>query len=213
MGEFFEDLEKARLIWREAMKDHENEFGVVVFPAPAQLKPEHVRNARVFADRYDYLTHMPKGKRVAEVGVWKGDYSDHILRYTTPKQLHLFDLDLARFSVRERFAEEAATKRVVFHEGDAAELLETLPDGYFDWIYVDAGHDYASVRADASVCARKVAPGGLLVFNDYLFWSHTEARPYGVVQVVNEMCVNEGWVVKAFSLHAGMYCDIAITRG
>ena len=212
MGAFADDIDQAQIQWRAVMKDHANEIGVVVFPSPAKLKPHHLADARLFADRYDYLNHLPKGKIVAEVGVWKGDFSDHILRQTRPKQLHLFDLNFSRFAVRERFAAEAAADGVVFHEGDAAVTMAAMPDAHFDWIYVDAGHDYASVKADAQLGARKVKRGGLLIFNDYIFWSHTESRPYGVVQAVNELCVHDGWVVTAFCLHAGMYCDIAVMK-
>ena len=212
MGDFDADIKRAQTVWREAMKDHADEIGLAVFPRPAKLLPRHMSDARLYADRYDYLNHLPKRGRVAEVGVWKGDFSDHILRQCQPAQLHLFDLNFRRFSIRDRFAAEAAAERVVFHEGDAAVTMDAMPDAYFDWMYIDAGHDYASVKADALLGARKVKSGGLLVFNDYIFWSHTESRPYGVVQAVNELCVDDGWKVSAFCLHTGMYCDIAVTK-
>jgi hypothetical protein len=34
---------------------------------------------------------MSKGSVCAEIGVWKGDYSDLILTITSPKKLHLID--------------------------------------------------------------------------------------------------------------------------
>ena len=212
MGDFDADILTTQTAWRAVMKDHGNEFGVTVFPTPAKLLPKHMSNARVYADRYDYLNHLPKQARVAEVGVWKGEFSDHILRQCKPAQLHLFDLNFTRFAVRDRFVAQMAAGQVVFQEGDAALTMAAMPDDYFDWMYIDAGHDYASVKADAMLGARKVKSGGLLVFNDYIFWSHTESRPYGVVQAVNELCVQDGWVVKAFCLHPGMYCDIAVAK-
>lgn len=212
MGDFDADIKQAQTVWRDAMKDHADEIGLTVFPRPAKLLPKHMSDARLYADRYDYLNHLPKRGCVAEVGVWKGDFSDHILRQCQPAQLHLFDLDFRRFSIRDRFAAETAAERVVIHEGDAALTMDAMPDAYFDWIYIDASHDYASVKADALLGARKVKPGGLLVFNDYIFWSHTESRPYGVVQAVNELCVEDRWKVSAFCLHTGMYCDIAVTK-
>jgi hypothetical protein len=68
------------------------------------------------------------------------------------------------------------------------------------------------VRADATAAAPKVKPEGLLIFNDYIVWSHHENFGYGVVQTVNELCVNEGWRMVAFCLHEDMYCDVALKR-
>jgi hypothetical protein len=212
MSDFDDDLKTAQGLWRGAMTAHANEIGLTIFPPAAKLRPEHMSDARLYADRYDYLNHLPKHGRVAEVGVWKGNFSDMILRQTQPAQLHLFDLDFTRFAVKDRFAAEAAADRVVFHDGDAAKTMDAMPDAYFDWIYIDAGHDYASVKADALAGARKVKPGGLLIFNDYIFWSHTESRPYGVVQAVNELCTQDGWRVRAFCLQPEMYCDIALVK-
>ncbi|MCM2511256.1 hypothetical protein ACVCIC_04940 [Burkholderia glumae] len=35
---------------------------------------------------------------------------------------------------------------------------------------------------------------------------------YGIVPVVNEMVVNQGWKVIGFALQKDMFCDIAIQR-
>jgi hypothetical protein len=69
-----------------------------------------------------------------------------------------------------------------------------------------------SVRNDARASTDKLDQDGLLIFNDYIFGSDAEGMLYGVVHIVNEMCVNEGWRVAAFCLSDKMYCGIAIRR-
>lgn len=59
---------------------------------------------------------------------------------------------------------------------------------------------------------RKIKLDGIVVFNDYILWSHEEMVPYGVVAAVNEICIehNLAWVY--FALNDSMYCDVALRR-
>ena len=177
---------------------------------PLPLAEGHVApNARLFWSREAYLDTLPKSGVWTEVGVLRGDFASEILERTKPTKLHLIDKQLSRWDVRNRFA---AHSIVECHEGHSADILATFPDAYFDCVYIDAGHRYPNVRADASVAARKTKPAGIIIFNDYVIWSHIEGYEYGIVPTVNEMCVNEGWQIVAFCLHSEMYCDVALRR-
>ena len=90
--------------------------------------------------------------------------------------------------------------------------MSTYPDQTFDMIYVDAGHDYQSVKQDAEVSKVKLKPEGILIFNDYIKYSHYEDCYYGIIPVVNDLVAREGFAVIGFALHADMYCDIAISK-
>jgi predicted O-methyltransferase YrrM len=100
---------------------------------------------------------------------------------------------------------------VRLHEGDSAAGLDSVQDGFFDLIYIDAGHSYAAVKKDSAAAVRKVKEDGVIVFNDYTIWSPMEAKPYGVVRAVNEL-VCEGWDVVGFAVAAHGYHDIALQR-
>ena len=53
-------------------------------------------------------------------------------------------------------------------KGFSAEVMETYPDNYFDWAYIDCNHLYDFVLKDILVCARKVKSGGVIAGDD--FW-------------------------------------------
>mmetsp|Transcript_1566 Transcript_1566/g.3193 ORF Transcript_1566/g.3193 Transcript_1566/m.3193 type:complete len:363 (-) Transcript_1566:116-1204(-) len=46
-------------------------------------------------------------------------------------------------------------------------LLETYPDGYFDFVYLDASHTYDAVKAELPLWWRKVKSGGIISGHDY----------------------------------------------
>jgi 2-keto-3-deoxy-L-rhamnonate aldolase RhmA len=72
-----------------------------------------------------------------------------------PKELHLIDIDYSQFD-----QSVSADTRVKCHHGLTAATIAEFADSYFDWIYIDAGHSYADVSADARASAPKVKPGG-----------------------------------------------------
>ena len=79
-------------------------------------------------------------------------------------------------------------------------------------MYIDGDHSYGGVKRDIQQAKLKVKPGGLLVFNDYICFSHEELLRYGVVQAVNELCIAEDWTFRYFVLERTMYCDVALAR-
>jgi hypothetical protein len=198
-----------------------------------ELGPAHVENARIFARREDLMIHLApelRGGTVAEVGVMYGDYSDSIIRTLNPK---LFvAVDRFRMHAEPRIWGESAAERfqglthrefyekrflgrggqVRCEEGESDEVLARSPDATFDMIYIDAAHDYESVRKDADAAKRKIKRDGILVFNDYILYSPDDSSFYGVVPVVNDLVVNQGFEIVGFALNLRMYCDIAIRR-
>jgi predicted O-methyltransferase YrrM len=187
--------------------------GPVAFePAPA-LSAEHVSGARVFPNRHAMIEALaPKQGVCAEVGVLKGNFSANILRTTSPRELHLLDLDFSTYGVAERFRSEVDRRQVKLVQGDSSTNLGRYAPGFFDWIYVDGDHSYAGCWKDLEAGVRVVKPDGYVFANDYVLWSHTECRPYGVVHAVNRLCVDHGWRIVGFALHPSMFCDVALQR-
>ena len=205
-------LLKARDAWMQVMSEYRNERGLVLPPVPPMLEELHLRNCQVFANREKMILKMPRGGRIAEVGILKGDFSQTLLDGCSPAELHLIDIDLGSHQISERFADEIHSGKIVLHEGKSSRLLKRFADRYFDFIYIDADHSYKEVKKDIQVVKRKIKQDGYLVFNDYTYWSPVECIPYGVMNAVNELCLKEGWEVIFFALDPYMYCDVAIRR-
>ena len=183
------------------------------FFQPAQkLGWRHVRNCKIVPDRAELLkTCLPKQAVVAELGTDKGDFAAMILNFSSPMELNIVDKTLANFR-RSTFASAIDHGTVRLHESNSVDALRRFSDGYFDWIYIDADHSYEGARGDLEEAKKKVKTGGLLVLNDYIFWSHRELTPYGVVQAVNEFCLAEDWELLYLALHPEMYNDVVLRK-
>jgi predicted O-methyltransferase YrrM len=145
-----------------------------------------------------------------EVGVLDGDFSDQILQRCNPAELHLVDLHTERFE--RRFESEAARGRVIVRRGYSWEILSSCNSGQFDWIYIDASHDYESVKRDAHAAADKVRREGVLIFNDYTYMWPNSFRKYGVIEAVNELCLEQDWELVFLCLQGRGFYDVAIRR-
>ena len=205
-------LRNARKEWLSVMQPFRSKFGVVVLPEARTLGEEHLRNCRLLPDRRDIIRRMKPDTNIMEVGVQTGNFSRFLLETLSPVELHLIDTNFEQHQVREKFSGDAATGRVVFHEGLSWNEMRALPDKHFEFIYLDADHSYEGVTKDIAVAKSKIIDDGCLIFNDYTYWSSMECIDYGVVHAVNELCLNEGWEFVYFALQSRMYCDVAIRR-
>ena len=210
--DFDKQLKRGQTAWLKEMAAFTNSFGCVLFPLMPMLAQRHLENCRVLPDRESVLRQMKVGGICAEVGVQTGEFSKSILGICRPSKLHLIDLDLQGFSIRELFLSEVDAGAVCLHEGDSSTILQGFPEGYFDFIYIDADHSYQGVKRDIQAATPKLTDSGFLIFNDYTYWSPAECKPYGVIHAVNELCLEQDWEAVYFSLAHYMYCDIVIRR-
>ena len=167
---------------------------------PPSLRSRHIKHLRVVKNRSKVLTLMPSNGIVAEVGVDEGNYSEEILSITKPKILYLIDAwgserygDDKFNKVQNRFAAKVDLGQVVIQRGISWEELQKLPDFYFDWIYLDTSHTYEDTAKELEVSRIKVKRDGVISGHDYTIGNIKEALPYGVIQAVNEFCINHDW--------------------
>lgn len=168
---------------------------------PARLRQKHVEKVRLFPSREEFLHAMPKGGLCVEVGVAEGAFSRMILDIMKPDKLILIDLwsaDSHRYSKSMEVAKQAVKKElelgiVEIRRGWSWEMLETLGNQSADWIYIDAHHEYDSVKKDLDVTIRKIKPSGIIAGHDYTRWSSQAINRWGVVEAVNETCIEHDW--------------------
>lgn len=118
----------------------------------ASLPAAALEHVSVLPSRAMMLEHLPKGGAVAEVGVAAGDFSALIFEVSRPQKLYLIDLwrsphrtaydDSGLEQVKGRFREPIATGQVVLDRGFSWEQLKRYDDAVFDWVYIDAAHDF-----------------------------------------------------------------------
>lgn len=155
------------------------------------------------ANRTEMLAHMPKNGRVAEVGVWVGDYAQQIIIHNSPRELVLIDSwamqpaevydDPINTSEQLTWACNVTMRRFannpVVTIMRQSSLLAAESCGMFDWVYIDANHGYDAVLADLRAWSRNVKPGGWLCGHDY--YEGTPPRPsVGVRRAVHEFLVD-----------------------
>jgi len=170
------------------------------------LQESVLQGAHILPDRTAALKFMPKYAICCEVGVAYGDFSKLILEIMSPKKFYAIDYyskenPFRRFWDRDhfrqdnmphkewyenRFANQITSGLVEICQGYSWDVLSQFPDDFFDYAYVDAAHDYESVRKDIEVLQHKIKDGGYIQFNDYTP-SNSDARVfYGVVPAVNK---------------------------
>jgi len=155
-------------------------------------------------DKRDFLFDiLPKNCICAEIGVWKGEFSQKILNHLNPKKLYL--IDKWRFEskydhswyggleaknqqdmndiydkVVQKFRFETRIKILAMTSSDAS---ATFSENYFDFVYIDGNHLYEFVKQDLELFYSKIKNDGFIVGDDYGvngWWND------GITKAVNE---------------------------
>lgn len=137
-------------------------------------------------NRTEYLAFIAshlKAPRVAEVGVYRGQFSNQIVQALNPSQFIMVDpwlkfpeevygdypkLDQAGWdaihdTVKARFEGRKSVRIIRLMSLPAASMI---PDASLDFVYIDGNHSYESVRDDLTAWLPKVAAGGFIGGHD-----------------------------------------------
>ncbi len=171
-----------------------------------ELDIEALRNCRVLPSREHWLQTLPRESIGAEIGVFRGDFSDAILRLAQPQVLFLIDLwgsaetGDAYDGVVARFAQEISAGSVRIMRGHSIDVLSRMPDKSLDWAYIDTTHAYELTRDELLQCERLVRDNGIIAGHDYCEGNSVRGLAYGVIQAVHEFCINRGWAFDGLAL-------------
>jgi len=104
-----------------------------------------------------------------EVGVGDFSYSDRMLRLWKPNYWTAVDiLKPAVYMKRaESFVRHQFNVSLTLHQGKSWKVAGKLGEGSFDFLYIDASHQYKSVKKDLKAYFPKIKPGGILAGHDF----------------------------------------------
>jgi predicted O-methyltransferase YrrM len=182
------------------------------------VKDEHVRSCRLLPDRVALLRELPHHGIVAEIGAAFGDYTSEILAHNLPSTLHLVDMwSSERYTrgleaIKQKHRDLIERGALHIHQGTSLEMLETFPDAYFDWVYIDTDHSYTTTAAELHLAASKVKHAGFIAGHDYCPGNVITPWPYGVIEACNEFCVKEGWQYRFLTVEPHGHNSFALSR-
>ncbi len=141
--------------------------------------------------RYNILLQINKNSVIAEVGVWKGDFSKKIYDLRSPKKLILVDPWIFNPKIRgcapqvngkeplnQKFFDDAKSSTYAkFHNLENVEIIDSssldssnmFKNEYFDYIYIDGEHSYDAVLNDLNHWYPKLKKNGK-IFGDDFYW-------------------------------------------
>ena len=143
-----------------------------------------------------------------EVGVWEGDTSKRILKHfpelflvmvdqwkVEDNQVHATtqeDMDAGHQKAVDS-TEFAKDRRSIIHK-TSVEAAKEIPDGFFDFVFIDADHRYEYIYDDVRAWWPKVRNGGILMGHDYngTLERRYGGRVWGVKKAVDEFALEMG---------------------
>jgi len=171
----------------------------------AQLISEHktkyFKNIQTkLQTRQDLLKIIPKNSTIAELGVFKGEFSKQIIEIAEPKKLYLVDIFSGRMGSGNQDGENMTfvnledvykqlhsdfkhNSSIALCQSTTQNFLSKIPDNTLDAIYIDADHSYISTKSDLMLSYKKVKNGGFIMGHDYCINKFP-----GVYNSVNEFC-------------------------
>lgn len=158
------------------------------------------------SDRYRALKpHLGENQIGAEIGVYKGGFGEFLLPHCS--KLYLVDswyrgggfwhsgiendsrVDTV-INLLTVYKEEIERGRVEIVVDYSKNFLESVGDGYFDFIYIDASHKFDDTLAELRLSRSKLKQGGHLFGDDYD--PNPKSRQHGVYRAVNEFTKEVG---------------------
>jgi hypothetical protein len=137
--------------------------------------------------------NQSKVKNFAEIGVWRGEFAEHILRYCpTIERYYMVDpwqhlddwnkpANVSDQEFEQIFSEAiertafASDKRVILR-GTTKQALVNLEKGELDAVYIDSNHTLKGITIDLISLYDKIKSDGLILGDDFVpsIWQHPD---------------------------------------
>ena len=126
----------------------------------------------------------------AEIGVWRGEYSETLCKANP--NLHLYSVDSWQLSSYEKPEQETALNapqsyfdskyeearlrlapyNCTIVKKDSMPALIDFEDDSLDFVYIDANHDFVNFTNDLHYWLKKIRPGGIMSGHDFAYFSY-----------------------------------------
>ncbi len=114
-------------------------------------------------------------KRGAEIGVWQGETSSHILKNT---DCFLYLVDLWSSSAKYKKWNQEKNKRITLKrikksqnykilQGVSWDVAQQIQDQELDFVFIDGDHSTEGVRNDIQAYTPKIKQGGYIMGHDW----------------------------------------------
>ena len=145
------------------------------------------KKTAVFTKRWDFLSLLPKNSICAEIGVWRGHLSRHIIERTDPERFYMVDpywkkydpyfpwtrngknIEVWATFIRVVKAVKKYDKRkcaTIIIDTDT-NFFKEISDEAFDWIYLDSSHLYEETLEELDIIEPKIKKNGILCGHDF----------------------------------------------
>lgn len=164
-------------------------FGVIIMT----IRYTDIQGFFGYAKLYEEIVEkLEDGSNILELGSFRGRSTSYLLELSNKsgKSLNIFAVDhfkgseehskhdyLTEFTNNMNNLEFPYPHKVVVL--DSEEAATQFNDNFFDFIMIDASHDYENIKKDINVWLPKVKKGGIFAGDDY-DW-------FGVSKAVNEL--------------------------
>lgn len=157
-------------------------------------------------ERFLTIEHLlPEDSVGAEIGVYKGGFGEFLR--TRTRLLYLVDpwYRLTPFwgsrspemssvgaliEILAIYREEIEHGRIMVVPDFGASFMRSCPRNHFDWIYLDASHQYQQTCEEIEAALHCIKSGGVLIGDDYD--PDPSSRQHGVYRAVNDFVARVG---------------------
>jgi hypothetical protein len=170
------------------------------------------RMITIFDNRNDmikYYSNQINNPKLLEIGVFKGDFLDYIIKNCVIDSIDAVDLfegeigsgdvdgnNFIWYDIGKSYLELSEKYKnninIHLHKSDSSTYLQNQLDNTYDIIYIDADHSYDGVKKDLLNSFNKIKNGGYIMGHDYEMNMNKAMTIYnfGVKQAVDEFCDN-----------------------
>ena len=138
-------------------------------------------------NRWDILIKLineNKFEVIAEIGVEHCEIGRRVIK-ECPSVKHYICVDKNKIAGEEEDA-FILSRQCIFVNAYSHVAARFFSDKCIDLVFIDASHDYDSIKSDVESWIGKIKSGGIISGHDYCENEETLKEPYGVYRFINE---------------------------